>query len=225
MKKLSFTFTALLALAFSATAQDTISMKGQVRDGYYYDSNYVRYKNPTLGQFGGLGNGGELGKYFKTNDTLTIYGIAIGIRDGGEFLTSQGLSLSYNIYDTSYAHAYEYLRLYEPYPDSLHWTHQVKIHLRHTPVAYYAYYSDTVPTTPRYLVNMYECYFNSPATVVDSFYAGMTFNNNTNYRDSSTGMSWDDTYIPLMIRYLHSGSAQYYDRLMWYRNIYHQWHN
>ena len=222
MKKTLLALAALLALGIGAMAQDTIPMNGLTREGYLYNDYYSMFKNPTLGQLADVADGGEWGKRFYSSDTLAIYGIAVGIRDGREYYESQGSNPALYIYDTSYDHAYEYLRLYEPYPDSLHCTHQLKLHLHRHPVAYYAYYSDTMPTNPRYFVAMYERYFNAPVNVYDTFYVGQTFFNGVKHG------SIEDTYIPLMIRNLKFSAGLNGDHERWcgpLRNWHHanQW--
>ena len=212
MKKTLLALAALLALGIGAAAQDTIPMNGLTREGYLYNDYYSRFKNSTLSQLDDVCDGGEWGIRFYSSDTLAIYGIAVGIRDGREYYESQGLNPANYMHDTSYEHAYEYLRIYEPYPDSLHCTHQVKLHLHRHPVAYYAYYSDTIPTRPRDFVAMYERYFNAPVNVSGVFYVGKTFFNGARYG------TIEDTYIPLMLRLLRYTTAQFGDSVMYGHN-------
>ena len=165
MKKMTLILLALIALAFSAVAQDTIDMTGRQKPGYMYYGDYDKYKTPHV-SYNILPQGGDFCKYFFSSDSITIYGIAAGISDGMIY-SSEG-----DIHDTSYANAFEYLRIYESYyPDSLHWTNQLLVHLRQTPISYYARYTDAShPNDPPEIVDMYERYFPTPVSVVDTFY-------------------------------------------------------
>ena len=222
MKKLSFTFAALLALAFSAAAQDTIIMNGLQRPNYMYYGNYNHFNNVHMSYTPGCEQGGDYCKYFYTNEELTIYGIAIGIKDGAEFFAHAGCDPCLAIHDTSHSHAHEYLRIYEPYPDSLHWTHQIMLNLQSDPVAYYARYIDTNhPNDPPKYAAMYERYFRTPVNVVDSFYVGKTCLNSIPYEEDES--YWQNTYIPLMLATLSNYSMQDYDRIAYYGPISNRW--
>ena len=223
MKKSVLLFAIVIATVFGATAQDTIDMLGQQREGYLYSHDYYGYvEGVSVSIWGGFGNGGDVGKYFSTDDSLTIYGIAIGVTDG----VSRYRNLEYYyslIHDTSNANAYEYVRLYEPYPNSLRCIRQQIINVRQSPIAYVASYHNTLhPNDPISYVNMYERYFDTPATVVDSFYVGMSTSNTSLYIDND-GNRWEYSRIPLMIQALGNFSHITRDTLMFYATNGAEW--
>ncbi len=167
--KRSLFIIMLTASLISASAQDTLHQKDFWRIGnyFFYDTippdDYhfypATYVGPELG--------GEMGKYFFTKDSITIYGIAAAVR-----VLTPGPDEVF--YDTTDEYVYEYLRLYSPCPDSLRCQRSVKVHLGHTPVAYYIDFDLWhTPPTDRYFSPVYECYFR-PKVVADSFYVGMT---------------------------------------------------
>ena len=172
MKKTLFTFVALIALTLSAVAQDTIN--GDVRMGnYFYPDYWSEFK---LGEYGtgndmGFSGGGEFGVLYYTNDTLTVYGLAGTIYDYYRW------SPAY-LQDTSYTNSYEYLRLYKAVrvlmTDTLQCLAQAKVHLRTTPVSYYANHCSLNPPPAHMIYPVYERYFDTSVTVCDTFYIGMT---------------------------------------------------
>ena len=224
MKKITFTLFALTVLVFSAVAQDTIDMTGTQKPNYMYYGDYDQFKSPIVSSIGNP-YGGDHCKFFFTSDTLAVYGIASGIRNGYEFYQSLGYPPEDLIHDTSYANAFEYLRIYESYyPDSLHWTNQLLVHLRQTPISYYARYTDAShPNDPPYIVSMYEQYFPSPVSVVDSFYLGMTMKNMARYEDSSTGDYWEHTYIPLSQQWLGNHGVSQTEKYAFYNPSHNHW--
>ncbi len=151
-------------------AQDTIDGKIHMSN-YFYPNDWLELDKVRYGvaNFLGMSGGGEFGFLFETTDTLTIYGIAAGIKE---------LNRSFVYYqDTSYANSFEFLRIYEEVHtsvrDTLRCIDQVMVHLHTTPIAYYADHSDW-GVQPTRIFPMYEQYFNAPIIVVDSFYVGMT---------------------------------------------------
>ncbi len=220
MKKTLFFVVTMIAMVVASNAQDTILMGGQTREGYLYDTSYKNYSTSSVCPWMDFGNGGDFGKYFYISDSLTVYGIAIGITDGSE---SYGPELTpYFVHDTSYAHAYERVRIYKPFANSLQCIGQQQLHLRTTPVAYVAEYINGFnPSDPHMYVDMYERYFRYPVTVQDSFYVGMTTHNTARYSDN-TG-SWQHSYIPLMITSLTNYSTSTYDRIAFFNNPTNRW--
>ena len=169
-----------IALSGTAAAQDTVD--GNVRmDNYFYPSWWPDLK---LGRYGtgsyrGPEGGGEFGILYTSADTITIYGLAACISDHAQY---------YRCQDTSYTNAFEYLRVYEEVHvgtlDTLRTIAQAKMHLHTTPIAYYTRHSlNNLDICP-----MYECYFQSPVSVADSFYLGMTqyIERNCSYHQFST---------------------------------------
>ena len=173
MKKIAlFLFTLLTVLNVELKAQDTVD--GTIQMGnYFYPNDWPELKKGYYGTQCSHGpyGGGEFGVLYETYDTLVIYGIAAAIIDGGNW----GNTICQ---DTSYTNSYEFLRIYESVRasgvDTLHCIKQVKIHLHTTPIAYYANHSTLEPPSPSKIFPMYERYFYTPITVVDSFYIGMT---------------------------------------------------
>lgn len=159
----------MIAIALSGTAEAQDTVDGDVRmDNYFYPSWWPKELN--LGHYGtgaytGPSGGGEFGILYTSTDTITIYGLAACISD---------LSHNYRCLDPSYTNAFEYLRVYEKVHvvtfDTLRAIAQAKMHLHTTPIAYYARHAlNNMKIYP-----MYECYFQSPVAVADSFYLGMT---------------------------------------------------
>ena len=173
MKKTLFTFAALLALAFSAMAQDTIlgsALPGNYLFHGYYPTEQDEFNQMKMGRYGGPATGGEYCIRFTTSDSVTVYGIAAGLYDA---LHSE----SSHLLDTSHDESIEHLRLYLPGADSLRWVRQAQVHMKHTPVSYYIAFDSALNYRPPYQTNymaMYERYF-EPITVCDSFYAGLTY--------------------------------------------------
>ena len=169
MKKLAL-FIAMTALAAgSAMAQDTIP-EAQMENYFYHYGPYPEGKNYRTSS-GTLGTepGGEMGIYQSTSDTLTVYGIAAVLKDRVESNFS-------NVAETTYANAIEWLRLYRPHPDSLETIRQTPVHMNTTPISYYMdFNTSSYPHQDQLVMPFYERYFDSAATVIDSFYIGMTF--------------------------------------------------
>ncbi len=179
MKKIILSLVMMLALASTASAQDTLYLRGTLFNNYLYDGDflpftyYVGFPPSYLGGCGYLEGGSiEHAKKFVIEDSLTIYGIAAGLR------VSWGIYDQSVIYDTSYTYSYEYLRLYKPRPEDpdnpLECIGQLKVHMGTTPISYYATYDISSQFANNHVIPMYERYFSSPITVAGEFYAGIT---------------------------------------------------
>ena len=148
-------------------AQDTVPF-GHF-DNYFVYGNVPKLENCRHHYVTSMdfpGGGGESGKYFFSADSLTIYGIAAGVRE---------YTLCDYLADTTYDNCIEYLRLYNPVADTLQCLNQVPVHLHHN-VTYYMNCDTAFPPSRNTLITeMHERYFTSPTTVVDSFYVGCTF--------------------------------------------------
>ena len=84
MKKIVFSIVALIALAFSASAQDTVDFRdGHHVQGYFYDSKYDSCISfHTMSALGGPdGKNAEWAKRFVCDSDLVVYGIAAAILD------------------------------------------------------------------------------------------------------------------------------------------------
>ena len=114
-----------------------------------------------------------------TKDTLIVYGIAASLisekdRLGEDYFVPE-LYL-----DTTYNEVYDYLRLYEAGASELIPIGEpLKVHMHVTPISYYidldaypipVWQNEKWPSLP-----MYESYFRTPVTVVDSFYVGREY--------------------------------------------------
>ena len=162
MKKIVFLIVTMATLC-GAKAQDTVSFWNDMDTSNYYI--YGIWPNPkghyNVVNFIAPENGGETAKCFYTPDSLTVYGIAAAIRQ----------YYGVNSPDTSF----EYLRLYNQAGDSLNCINQKEVYL-HKNISCYVNF-DTVypPSNNRKIGEMHECYFDTPTTVVDSFYVGTTY--------------------------------------------------
>ncbi len=165
MKKTLLIIIGMLALCNVLRAQDTVPF-GQF-DNYFVYGNlpeFEKYRHYYLGTMTYPGDGGEIGKYFFSADSLTVYGIAAGIKEK---------SIIRYLADTTYDNSIEYLRLYYSAADTLQCLNQAPVHL-HNNISYYLNCDTVNPPSSNYITEMHERYFPSPTTVVDSFYVGCT---------------------------------------------------
>ena len=169
MNKISFILACLLAMVSFATAQDTVSLESQMYKYFRPDPCANLGNVPWL--IGGLGvpsGGGYYAKRFHTPDSITIYGIAVGI---------QGFFQYPAVQDTATDQSYEYVRLDLPdpvtgYPVEINRS-MVNIFRN---VAYYALFDTVWPSShPNRLVEMHECFFKDSSAVAGYFFLGMTF--------------------------------------------------
>ena len=173
MKRLFLYFICLAALIGNgnAFAQDTLDMLQRGEGNYYYSPDGCNMdsllKNYLTDCYGGYINacGSEIAVVFHTDTALTVYGIAAGLTESFPEET---------VYDTSYQQSIEYLRLYLPGSNAPFWVRQARIHLHHTPISYYANFSQVLNGLDPY-IPMYEQYFDSAITVTGKFYCGLTF--------------------------------------------------
>ena len=172
MKKTLFIIAGIIAFGSVIYAQapvvntpDTVPF-GQF-DGYYINGDVPKLDELQYTHIGNMSApgcpGGETAKRFLSPDTLTVYGIAAGVKQiaVGAFL------------DTSTLNSIEYLRLYLPSADTLQYIRQAPVHLKHN-VSYYLDCDTVNPPQSRMVVEMHEQYFSTPVTVADSFYVGVT---------------------------------------------------
>ena len=146
----------------------------------------------------------ELARYFYTDSSLTIIGIAAAVRADtvklerdwwGQLHNHNGIPASYNdihYVDTSMANREdEYFRLYKPIGDSMELLAEALWDTKVPPRFMMCVgkeldreYPD--PANPavyewvwkEYFMPLYEAYFSNPVTVSDSFYVSLTANNN-----------------------------------------------
>ena len=160
-------------------AQDTLQIRWPLSHYFtyqwppsYYDE--IDTFRTDIGFWGENEFRSDFAYYMFSADSLTIYGLAACLMSDKEYLGSY----SGAVLDTTYNDLYEYLRVYEAGDGELIPLNQVKVHLHVTPVAYYMDWNAYFPYVGYQLqpiLPMYECYFTSPVTVVDSFYVGRHF--------------------------------------------------
>ena len=198
MKKLFFTLVALLALSFSAVAQDTLSAV-TLKSSYFYHAwpNFAQesiFMNPArlwpnhTKVVGTLFDAGD--------DTITIYGLAVSaetfnlhttrtsIWENGDIVGYYEDSTSYyyelnQMYDTSaYEEAYELWGLYLRVADSLQRiSAQLPVNVKlDTPTYYldFGTYKDGSYTEMTPMLPVYELFFHNPVDVSGEFYMATT---------------------------------------------------
>ncbi len=110
-----------------------------------------------------------------TKDTLVVYGIAASMLSAKDYLGDNFYGERY--LDTTYNEVYDYLRLFEAGPsEPIPIGEPLKVHMHVTPISYYididAYPIPAWQNQKWLAFPMYERYFRTPVTVVDSFYVG-----------------------------------------------------
>ena len=205
MKKTFLVFAAVAAIFGVAAAQDTVNAHEPVT-GYLYDSVWSLKERYYVEANLGPATGGEWGKRFVTDDTLTVYGIAASVCD---LLERYPYFVDHYVYDTSYANSIEYIRLYDGNTGRLVTLAQSEVHMRTTPVSYYMNFDTVNPPNPNWVVPIYERYFDTPVQVQDSFYAGMTFFIERPYA-APNGIQWYSRYPPLGLYAIASRPMQEY---------------
>lgn len=175
----------ILALAFSFATHaqspkwgygDTILAQDNPDTSYFYqwwcqDWGPGRTHPELKLNFGLNGYGDALLQYNYTPDTVAIVGIALSVvsEDSGRYV--------------DYFRFQEYARLYDATPDSFPLKAEAFIDLSAPHRYMFFEYYDSIdgftcqvahPTSRS--VPIYECYFNKPVVVADSFYVGMTCN-------------------------------------------------
>lgn len=165
MKKTVLLITAMLAIG-TAAAQDTLVSaypKSTYLCNAWLDSGGMTLANFPTGELLYL-----TAKYCDAGkDTLHVYGIAasLGIFDEG-------------VRDmNNHEEVYEYLCLYKRVADTLQAvSDSLLVHVYDTPVSYYFLLNQPLayPTQTNRPYPFYERYFDTPVTMADSFYVGLT---------------------------------------------------
>lgn len=196
MRKSLLTF-ALLCLAFSSvSSQDTLHSKVP-KEGYFLnnfpteDTVYLIYSEVVADR--------EIrAKFQRCNDTLTIYGIAAAFFNPA-FVQSYIGTNGQCYRDPTFDSCIEHLRLFRADTGCLTQIGEdLTIHIIDTPMNYYwdiqkIWMKPGMPNVPP--IPMYERYFSTPQTVVDSFYIGYTsysyyqIPNHEQYTHSRYGMA------------------------------------
>lgn len=181
MKKIAFILIAAAFLHTAAHTQDTLSWGETPKTGYFYNdfpSEDTIFKTWSLE----YEDRDIIAKYLYANDTLTVYGIAAAIFSP-KYLDSLGITGVYLRRDETYDSCIEALRLYRADPGApTQLGEDLTIHIIDTPMSYYWKMQKTTDSPfhpPTYWAPMpplpiYERYFATPQTVVDSFYVAYT---------------------------------------------------
>ena len=161
---------ALLSLAFSATAQDTLLLlgsKANYHDGYRHYASGDTIKGRAII--------GIVAFYHFVNDTLPIYGIAASLRPSPvNYIPGYG----YDYADTSLDKVSAILRLYRRSSDSVfRLSEDLDVSLAEPPTFYMKLDVVLERNWMDYVVNpvysVYERYFADPVIVTDSFFVGI----------------------------------------------------
>lgn len=192
MKKQSIIFVMLLLVVGAVAAQDTIQ-SNQPRPNYFFnhwlpnDTALIQYFESTLSwsHLEYLSKNSLLNaKYFFTEDSLTIHGIAV-MMDLAPYDTNM-TSIKPYVADSSTKDSYEYFSIYragpehpEPYSDSL------RIHFFDDSPAYYLRMHLEHELSNVEIYPVWEVYFQEPYVVNDSFYLAAT---STSHTINNTGI-------------------------------------
>ncbi len=212
--RVSALLLALAALGLNPLrAQDTIW--AYPRSNYLYDC-YINEKYPTASWNAPIVNGGGGAVAKRVNmacDTVRVVGIAAAMHSRMDYC-SEGrppedsssiwfMEYHYNTYDTTYNNCFEYLCLYEHVGDSMRVIDSVMVHRQNDiptcvikPLGNYDL--GALPHDREIYYYLYEKYFESPITLTDSFYVGVTQYTSSGYVDAAGGV-WQYRTIPLYL--------------------------
>ena len=183
MKKRAIMIMLAMLPAMAAWAQDTITQP--IRGEYFYKT-YPNFRDmdaePSLVNATGSMGCGMKAKELITDKPLTVYGLAavllthidryvpmdIGNR---EELLEQFCQV---FKDTSFNESWEYIFLSLRDGDSLEMQRSVRVHRKYDPPAYYVASGKPVYLFTNFVYPMYEKYFDSAISVIDTFYVGVT---------------------------------------------------
>ena len=197
-------------------AQDTVW--SYPRSNYLYDC-FIDEKFPVgyaLAPNCGYGGGAVAKRVNVACDTVRVVGIAAAMISKMDYV-SGGLppedsssrwfmEYHYNTYDTTYNNCFEYLCLYEHVGDSMRVIDSVMVHRQNDSPAYIAralgdYCMESYPHERETYFFLYEKYFESPITLTDSFYVGVTQHTHGGYVDAGGGV-WQYRTIPFRLLHL-----------------------
>ena len=201
MKNRFLLFAVLAATAVNMQAQDTLTMADP--KPCYYAPHWTT--TDTVASAIGMRLSYafyDQSRCFYTQDTLTVYGIAISAYIPSDLEPEVYANLSLDS-------AYEYLRVYKRIGDSMTviGDSMLTLHMRDTPVSYYMDVDKVVKPLVSWLppeeipvFPIYEVYYDSSFTVTDSFFVGIT---NNHYHLDRSGQFY--TSVPIDI----NGAAPY----------------
>ena len=175
MKKIAFVIISFLCFMHGATAQDTL-LSATPKESYFYNQWFTR---DTLMPYSAgplVSDYIEEAYAFHTEDSLQIHGLAVSL----SFYRKTKRNVTY--LDTTIDKVYRSIRLYVPSGDSLRMLGERKLYMRDSASMDYYFqlnkYDMTAPGMLMSPIPVYECYFDQPVTVKDTFYIGFNFENN-----------------------------------------------
>ena len=205
MKKRTLLCLALVATAMGLQAQDTLYLNGP-KEEYYNDQGWVTGDDINWRAYYSGTNILATVNGFYAKDELTVYGIAAMLCTRHLYSTESMIEeAAQYIHDTNIGHVEENLRLYKQagghmvmHPEEL------PVNMRSTPVSYYMKF-DTVnvfdhsmwPASTAFPV--YERFFETPVSVLDTFFVGVSNNGYRVYDTAENGHTiatrWPMNYI------------------------------
>jgi hypothetical protein len=193
MKKTVLSLITLAAIAVNLQAQDTLYLNGPKED-YYNDKGWVTGTDINWRAYScGTNTFATVNEFYAKNE-LTVYGIAAMLCTRHLYSTDSMLAEgALYIHDTNVRHVEENLRLYKQvggrmvmHPEEL------PVKMRSTPVSYYMKF-DTVNVFDDFMWSastafpVYERYFETPVSVLDTFFVGVSNNGYRVYETDENG--------------------------------------
>ena len=199
MKNIILSLVTVLALAFSVTAQDTILMLGPKSN---YLNNYWCFLQGDTVKEQGLG--GKFANRFYNKDTVTVYGIAVFLRNLDYNGDKPVMFQLFKHTPTSFDPISEIIDLFATEPPTYYMQQD------------FVWYKNFLTIIDQPVFPIHERYFHHPVTVVDSFYVGYEPPQwpALIYGIGIGGFTWYDTRrgvsypIPQMA-YLWNGTTEY----------------
>ena len=179
MKKSVFILAFAALMGTAATAQDTISAD-RPKDSYFYNNWFVGESLIGGPMMWTAGSFVENAYSFIAQDTLQIKGIAVSLS------LEEGTGESY--LDTTLDNVYRYVRLYVPDGDSLRMLAEQRIDLPDTLPTYCLALKKKDMSNPDSLlapILVYECFFDQPIAVTDTFFLSFDYESFYNYYDTT----------------------------------------
>ena len=174
MKKIALFLAFVSAVTASVEAQDTI-VANSPKETYFYhpwiDRDTVMLLESDFHSDPGCFN--EEAYAWYTKDTIQVYGLTVSLSLKDFWSFGQEIPCS----DTTMDSIYSMVRLYERTGNTLRILGERCAHLRDSAIAYYLLLNKwnelyDIPMVP---IPVYELYFDTPITIVDSFFVGFTF--------------------------------------------------
>ena len=182
MKK-ALVILALLAATGSLSAQDTI-LSDSPSESYFYN-HWLGHDTVLPVNTGILASQFIEEAYAYHSDApLQVYGIAVSLTWKDDMATHPWRTYL----DTSMDNSYRTIRLYTPSGDTLLPLAEQRVHVRESRVSYYFALdmTDSRSGSAPEPIAVYECYFDHPVTVQDTFYVGYNYENSWYGYDTTT---------------------------------------